>query len=166
MFRNPDLSDFTMRIYTSLDEHGLNRRSLKARPKRNLAQGRASTTSGTLGTGPPTYPAPWTEGRRPKGKATGQHVAGRRERQSGSREHWRFHTEIHFKRFLLPLQGADHPDTSYPGCHSLRSFCPGLGSFWAFSPYKARRFLSVQISIIRIHFCPRGHVLGIRINLI
>ena len=45
-------------------------------------------------------------------------VAGRRERQRGSREHWRFHTEIHFKRFLLPLQGADHPDTSYPGCRS------------------------------------------------
>ena len=45
-------------------------------------------------------------------------VAGRRERQSGSREHWRFHPEIHFKRFLLPLQGADHPDTSYTGCRS------------------------------------------------
>ena len=89
--------------------------------------------------------------RRPKGKATGQHVAGRRERQSGSREHWRFHPEIHFKRFLLPLQGADHPDTSYPGCHSLRSFCPGLGSFWAFSPYK-----SYKVSLLSVNYLQAG----------
>ena len=58
MFRNPDLSDFTMRIYTSLDEHGLNRRSLKARPKRNLAQGRMSVANDTLGKMYPDGPRP------------------------------------------------------------------------------------------------------------
>lgn len=40
-----------------------------------------------------------------------------------SREHWQFHTEIHFERFLLPFQGAGYGDANNPGCHSPR-ICP------------------------------------------
>ena len=121
-------------------------------------------------------------------------VAGRRERQRGSREHWRFHTEIHFKRFLLPLQGADHPDTSYTGCRSTMfrsalgwvpfgpsararpigcSYCSSLHKSYTahgemhleeHAPSFFYQYKSVKS--VFIFFIVEDHVLGIRINLI
>ena len=137
-----------MRIYTSLDEHGLNRRSLKARPKRNLAQGRASTTSGTLGKMYPDGPRP-----------TGARGNVRNVFPDGTSNVPCCHFAFPFgRRRVAPLPFPSAGDlrfraqgmwvVRYPGCHPLRSFCPGLGSSCPFGTC-ASKCIVVQSFFLR-----------------
>ena len=115
-------------LYRFLRQQGQHRQqglhiwtSAPRRGKRNLAQGRMSVANDTLGSkgrAKQSGATPWVKCIRMVRALQGQ--------EETSEMHFRMnHSNVPCCHF----QGAGYVGFRYPGCRSLHSLCPGLGSF-------------------------------------
>ena len=123
--------------------YGRNKRRWTCTPqrgKRNLAQGKASETSDTLGIRATHIPCALNRRSPAEGKgngATRRRPKGKAKRQQGTLEVSYGNT---FQTFPLAPAGRGPSGYILPRVplHDV-SLCPGLGSFWAFSPCTSHR---------------------------